>query len=96
MTTSMKATTTAPITLTATVPGSPRPRTGAETRAVCPASKARHRDYPTAPGNGWPIATGVIDGTCRHLVKDRMDPPAPDGLPEAEASATLGPIRSVG
>lgn len=22
---------------------------------------------------GWPIATGVIEGTCRHLVKDRMD-----------------------
>jgi hypothetical protein len=23
--------------------------------------------------NGWPIATGVIEGACRHLVKDRMD-----------------------
>jgi len=22
---------------------------------------------------GWPIATGVIEGTCRHLVKDRME-----------------------
>jgi len=22
---------------------------------------------------GYPIATGVIEGTCRHLVKDRMD-----------------------
>ena len=22
---------------------------------------------------GWPIATGVIEGACRHLVKDRMD-----------------------
>ena len=21
----------------------------------------------------WPIATGVIEGACRHLVKDRMD-----------------------
>jgi hypothetical protein len=20
--------------------------------------------------NGWPIATGVIEGACRHLVKD--------------------------
>ena len=23
--------------------------------------------------NGWPIATGIIEGACRHLVKDRMD-----------------------
>ncbi len=22
---------------------------------------------------GWPISTGIIEGTCRHLVKDRMD-----------------------
>jgi hypothetical protein len=22
---------------------------------------------------GFPIATGVIEGTCRHLVKDRID-----------------------
>jgi hypothetical protein len=22
---------------------------------------------------GWPISTGVIEGACRHLVKDRMD-----------------------
>jgi hypothetical protein len=22
---------------------------------------------------GWPIGTGVIEGTCRHLVKDRME-----------------------
>jgi hypothetical protein len=22
---------------------------------------------------GWPIATGVIEGACRHLIKDRMD-----------------------
>lgn len=30
-------------------------------------------DYPTALASGWPIATGVIEGACRHLVKDRMD-----------------------
>jgi hypothetical protein len=23
--------------------------------------------------NGWPIASGVIEGACRHLVKDRME-----------------------
>lgn len=29
--------------------------------------------YDTALGAGWPIATGVIEGAVRHLVKDRMD-----------------------
>ena len=29
-------------------------------------------DYPRALAEGWPIATGVIEGACRHLVADRM------------------------
>jgi hypothetical protein len=29
-------------------------------------------DYPAALANGWPIATGVIEGACRHLIADRM------------------------
>lgn len=29
-------------------------------------------DYPKALAAGWPVATGVIEGACRHLVKDRM------------------------
>jgi hypothetical protein len=32
-----------------------------------------HLRYDTALANGWPIATGVIEGAVRHLVKDRMD-----------------------
>jgi hypothetical protein len=28
--------------------------------------------YPRALAAGWPVATGVIEGACRHLVKDRM------------------------
>jgi hypothetical protein len=36
-------------------------------------NKRPYLDYPTALHNGWPIATGVIEGACRHLVKDRMD-----------------------
>lgn len=36
-------------------------------------NKAAYLDYPTALSAGWPIATGVIEGACRHLVKDRMD-----------------------
>ena len=35
--------------------------------------KAPYLDYPAALANGWPIATGVIEGACRHLIKDRMD-----------------------
>jgi hypothetical protein len=30
-------------------------------------------DYPTCLANGWPIASGVIEGACRHFVKDRCE-----------------------
>jgi len=36
-------------------------------------AKAPWLDYPKALAAGWPISTGVIEGTCRYLVKDRMD-----------------------
>jgi hypothetical protein len=36
-------------------------------------NKSPYLDYPTALARGWPIATGVIEGTCRYLVADRMD-----------------------
>ncbi|MCA1671882.1 MAG: hypothetical protein LC799_06640 [Actinobacteria bacterium] len=36
-------------------------------------NKAAYLDYPAALAAGWPIATGVIEGTCRCLVADRMD-----------------------
>ena len=29
---------------------------------------ARYLDYRTALANGWPIATGIVEGACRHLV----------------------------
>lgn len=29
--------------------------------------------YPTYLANGWPIASGVIEGACRHFVKDRCE-----------------------
>ena len=34
------------------------------------ASRMRYDEYLKA---GYPIATGVIEGACRHLVKDRME-----------------------
>jgi len=36
------------------------------------AAKQPYLDYPRALANGWPIATGVIEGACRHLIADRM------------------------
>jgi hypothetical protein len=51
---------------------------------------APYLDYPTALSNGWPIATGIVEGACRHLVKDRMDiTGARWGLAGAEAILKL-------
>ena len=60
-------------------------------------AKRPYLDYPTALTNGWPIATGVIEGACRHLVKDRMDiTGARWGLAGAEAILTLRALISNG
>ena len=48
-------------------------RANADTAANYLVNKAPYLDYATALAAGWPIATGVIEGACRHLVKDRMD-----------------------
>jgi len=32
-----------------------------------------YMDYSTYLLNGWPIASGVIEGACRHFVKDRFE-----------------------
>lgn len=54
-------------------------------------------DYASALSNGWPIATGVIEGACRHLVKDRMDiTGARWSLDGAEAVLRLRALRSSG
>jgi len=34
---------------------------------------ASYMDYARYLARGWPIATGVIEGACRHLVKDRCE-----------------------
>jgi hypothetical protein len=60
-------------------------------------NKAPYLDYPTALAAGWPIATGVIEGACRHLVKDRMDiTGARWGLDGAEAVLKLRAARTNG
>ena len=54
-------------------------------------------DYATALANGWPIATGIIEGACRHLVKDRMDlTGARWSLDGAEAVLRLRSLRASG
>jgi hypothetical protein len=75
----------------------PPQRAGADACATYLINKERYLDYPTALHNGWPIATGVIEGACRHLVKDRMDiTGARWGLPGAEAILKLRALRSNG
>lgn len=51
-------------------------------------------DYKTALAKGLPIATGVIEGACRHLVKDRMAiTGARWDLPMAEAVLRLRALQ---
>ncbi len=60
-------------------------------------NKRPYLDYSTALNKGWPIATGVIEGACRHLVKDRMDiTGARWGLQGAEAILKLRALVSNG
>jgi hypothetical protein len=72
-------------------------RKGAAVCADYLLSKKRYLDYPTALQRGWPIATGVIEGACRHLIKDRMDiTGARWGLDGAEAVLKLRALRTNG
>ena len=48
-------------------------RANADRTATYLLNKKHHLNYPTALVNGWPIATGIIEGACRHLFKDHMD-----------------------
>ena len=54
----------------------PPHRANADTCANHLVNKATYPDYPTAPKEGWPIATGLIEGACRHLRqrRDRGEP----------------------
>ena len=60
-------------------------------------NKQPYLDYPRALANGWPIATGVIEGACRHLVQDRMGiTGARWSLPGAQAILWLRAISASG
>jgi hypothetical protein len=60
-------------------------------------NKKPFMNYPAALANGWPIATGVIEGACRHLVQDRMGiTGARWGLAGAQAMLWLRAIAASG
>ena len=72
-------------------------RAGADRCADYLLNKRGYLDYPTALNNGWPIATGIIEGACRHIVKDRMDiTGARWGLDGAEAILKLRAVHANG
>ena len=72
-------------------------REGADACAGYLTAKKPCLDYATALERGWPIATGVIEGACRHLVKDRMDiTGARWGLDGAEAILKLRALTASG
>ena len=56
-----------------------------------------HLRYDIALAEGLPIASGVIEGACRHLINDRMDiTGARWSLQGAEAILKLRSINSSG
>jgi hypothetical protein len=60
-------------------------------------AKQPFMDYPRALAEGWPIATGLIEGACRHLVQDRMGiTGARWGLQGAQAILWLRAINASG
>ena len=48
-------------------------RAGAEACARYLANNKEYLRYDVALESGWPIATGVVEGACRHLIGDRLD-----------------------
>jgi hypothetical protein len=60
-------------------------------------AKQEFLGYNTALAAGWPIATGVIEGACRHLIGDRLDiSGARWGLQSAEAVLKLRAVNTNG
>ncbi|MGI9003408.1 MAG: ISKra4 family transposase, partial [Pseudonocardia sp.] len=92
------STVAATIRRTATTRGlSAQRRKGADKAADYLLAKKPYLAYHKALAAGWPIATGIIEGACRHLVKDRMDiTGARWGLPGAEAVLKLRALHSNG
>ena len=66
-------------------------RKPADTAAGYLLANKPYLDYPTALARGWPIATGAIQGACRHLVKTAWTAPALAGAwPARRRSSSSG------
>ena len=67
---------------------------------ACVRYLSRNREclrYDQAMEAGWPIATGIIEGACRHIIADRLSiGGARWGLDGAEAVLTLRAVISNG
>jgi len=75
----------------------PAARTNADRCSDYLLAKAAYLRYDQALAQGWPIATGVIEGAVRHLVKDRLDLTGSRwGLKGAEAVLKLRALRTNG
>ena len=75
----------------------PSRRTGAGACVRYLSARHEYLRYDQALAEGWPIATGVIEGACRHLIADRLDiGGARWGLDGAEAVLTLRAVISNG
>ena len=72
-------------------------RTGADACVRYLGNKHDFLRYDQALAAGWPIATGVIEGACRHLIADRLSISGSRwGLDGAEAVLTLRAVISNG
>jgi hypothetical protein len=75
----------------------PAQRNGVDTCIGYLTAKREFLGYDTALAAGWPIATGVIEGACRHLIGDRLDiTGARWGLGGAEAVLKLRALHTNG
>jgi hypothetical protein len=72
-------------------------RHGAYTCARYLGTKRDYPHYDQALRAGWPIATGIIEGACRHIIADRLSiGGARWGLDGAEAVLALRAVISTG
>ena len=76
---------------------SPAERAGADECAAYLENKQDYLDYPAFLAAGWPVASGLIEGAARWLIKDRMEVTgARWGLDSAEAVLRLRALRGNG
>ncbi|MEU5438201.1 ISKra4 family transposase [Streptomyces sp. NPDC020719] len=72
-------------------------RTGIDKACQYLATNADFVHYKKALATGWPIASGVIEGACRHLIADRLDITGSRwSVPGAEAVLLLRAVHANG